>query len=198
MMVRRGIGMRGLGRGLGQTIPNPANYSAWGDFLNAAMLANGIQPGSCNSPLTCNSITEFQAIYQAAVQAWQGLNSPTGSIVQQQAQQNAAANAALIAANAPAPVVVPTKPPTNIVSVAAPTPATTPSQVTAVASPSPSSAQATLPYVTALPVAPAPASASPCAFALFGETSCIGPIGSTTLLVLGGAALLLFSMSGKR
>ena len=37
-------------------------------------------------------------------------------------------------------------------------------------------------------------------FALFGETSCVGGIGTTTLLVFGGAAALalLFAMTGKR
>ena len=40
---------------------------------------------------------------------------------------------------------------------------------------------------------------SACAFALFGETSCIGPVGTTTALVIGGALLALFLlMGGKR
>jgi hypothetical protein len=40
---------------------------------------------------------------------------------------------------------------------------------------------------------------SACSFALFGETSCIGPVGTTTALVIGGALLALFLlMGGKR
>ena len=204
MMVRRGIGMRGLGRGLGQTIPNPANYSAWGDFLNAAELANGIQPGSCNNPLTCD-YTEYQAVYQAAIQAWQGLNSPTGSIVQQQAQQNAAAQAAAVQASAPVstlPVVISSSaPPVTARATSARTP---PAQSAVVVSTSPAATQAPAPTPTSSngsQNAPGstsqttPAVTSPCALALFGETSCIGPIGSTTLLVLGGAAAVLFFMS---
>lgn len=43
----------------------------------------------------------------------------------------------------------------------------------------------------------APASTSACSFALFGETTCWGPIGSTTALVIGAALLALFMMGGK-
>jgi hypothetical protein len=45
-------------------------------------------------------------------------------------------------------------------------------------------------------VAAAPAAG--CSFALFGDTSCIGPIGTTTALVLGAAALALFLMFGGK
>jgi len=44
----------------------------------------------------------------------------------------------------------------------------------------------------------ASASAAGCSFALFGDTSCIGPIGTTTALVLGAAALALFLMFGGK
>lgn len=285
MMVRRGIGMRGLGA----TMPNPANYSSWGDFLNAAELANGVQPGSCNNPLTCD-YTFYQSIYQQAVQAWQGLNSPTGSTVQAQAQSNLAAQAAAATMSSPAANVTP-----RATSPRAPTPFNSggppsggsPSvsfvssrggtslqvgdtwtvkitggaanaPVTVVFSGSNPSAgkSATVGNtdgtgsfsmsgsalasqvgtytetwgVGGVPAgafsfsiaAPAPAGggssstptnsngsqnapggsqqttpppAGACTFALFGETSCIGPIGSTTLLVLGGAAAVLFFMS---
>lgn len=41
-------------------------------------------------------------------------------------------------------------------------------------------------------------SAASCSFALFGETSCIGPFGTTTALVFGAAALaLIFLLGGK-
>ena len=40
--------------------------------------------------------------------------------------------------------------------------------------------------------------AAGCSFALFGDTSCIGPVGTTTALVLGGAALLLFILMGAK
>jgi hypothetical protein len=41
--------------------------------------------------------------------------------------------------------------------------------------------------------------ASACSIAFFGDTSCIGPFGSTTALVLGAAAVvLLLVLGGKR
>lgn len=49
------------------------------------------------------------------------------------------------------------------------------------------------------PPATSTSATSACAFALFGETSCIGPVGTTTALVIGGALLALFLlMGGKR
>jgi hypothetical protein len=43
------------------------------------------------------------------------------------------------------------------------------------------------------------AAVSPCSFALFGDQTCIGPIGTTTALVLGGVAVaLLFMFGGKK
>jgi hypothetical protein len=50
---------------------------------------------------------------------------------------------------------------------------------------------------SALAVA-APAVSSPCTFALFGDTSCIGPFGSTTALVLGVALAALFFLFGVK
>ena len=47
--------------------------------------------------------------------------------------------------------------------------------------------------------APAPtATSSPCSIALFGETSCIGPVGTTTALVIAAGIAALFFMGGKR
>ena len=47
-----------------------------------------------------------------------------------------------------------------------------------------------------LPLTAAASAASPCSFALFGETTCIGLIGLTTLLVLG--AIVAFFMMGRK
>ena len=47
--------------------------------------------------------------------------------------------------------------------------------------------------------APAPAATtSTCSIALFGETSCIGPVGTTTALVIAAGIAALFFMGGKR
>jgi hypothetical protein len=47
-------------------------------------------------------------------------------------------------------------------------------------------------------VAPVTTPASPCSFALFNDQSCIGPIGMTTLLVLGAVAAFFLMMKGGR
>jgi hypothetical protein len=44
----------------------------------------------------------------------------------------------------------------------------------------------------------APVSGGASCFALFGDSSCIGPIGTTTALVLGAAAVALFLMFGGK
>jgi len=42
------------------------------------------------------------------------------------------------------------------------------------------------------------AAGSPCSFALFGDTTCYGPIGSTTALVIGALVAALFLFGGKK
>jgi hypothetical protein len=42
------------------------------------------------------------------------------------------------------------------------------------------------------------AAGSPCSFALFGDTTCYGPIGSTTALVIGALVAALFIFGGKK
>ena len=44
----------------------------------------------------------------------------------------------------------------------------------------------------------APAAPGSCSIALFGETSCLGPFGNTTALLLGAALAAFFIFGGRR
>jgi len=183
MMLRRRVGIHER-RGLGQTIPDPSGYTDLQSFLDAAAAANGVSVCRTGTFTGCPNIPLFQQTISQAEQAWFNKHPAPGT----PGTVTSPVTGMTLVAPAPAP-------PSNVVSIAAPTQATTPAQVTAVAAP-PSSAVAPPVVPSPAPSAVAPSLATVPALAPAATGFDLSTI--PWWAWAGGAAALLFAFGGKR
>jgi hypothetical protein len=192
MMVRAGAPYtrfvhrrRGMGQALGA---NQIGGSIYQLNLNAAKLQPGFNQAAFDAWWTCTNPPQG------------GFNStcPEPTFVMYEGSSPSAVAANLIASGQPLGVYS---------TASAPVPAASKSQPTVVArttaqSNAPTPAPVTTPSQPAQSNATNPVSVTPVSvltpgcFALFGDTSCWGPIGSTTALVLGSGLLGLWFLFG--
>lgn len=132
--------------------------------------------------------------YNNAVNAAYGSGGPMPSPISQEALQSAGrmqATPIVYQGPAPAPEIFPASPGQPAANLGQP------SQSVAPGSAPLTSAGSTFMPAATPSVMPA-VGTSPCSFALFSDTTCYGPIGSTTALALGAALIVAFFMFGGK